>query len=233
MPVSIYKKLFKDEDCTQIAPSKLQLATYTNKKVKIIGSCNLYIIHPDTRCLEETQFYVARNEGSTLISCATSLALSLIKPHKKLVHLPQKEIKVLYTAVLIKWKKMSANWKYSKLSWKQVHKKLQMDVPKENNLKMKTRTGQAESDMQPMKPKNNMWLNEPTMLIQHKILKKQGDDKNCQENINRRPRKSKMCSDKNCQEIKRPKKIRNVIWSVTYTAVQLCKPARLCSNKNC
>ena len=36
MPVSIYKKLFKDEDCTQIAPSNLQLATYTNKKVKII-----------------------------------------------------------------------------------------------------------------------------------------------------------------------------------------------------
>ena len=54
MPVSIYKKLFKDEDSTQIAPSNLQLATYTNKKVKIIGSCKLYIIHPDTRCLEET-----------------------------------------------------------------------------------------------------------------------------------------------------------------------------------
>ena len=54
MPVSIYKKLFKDEDCTQIAQSNLQLATYTNKKVKIIGSCNLYIMHPDTRCLEQT-----------------------------------------------------------------------------------------------------------------------------------------------------------------------------------
>ena len=38
MPVSIYNKLFKDEDCTQIAPSNLQLATYTNKRVKIIGS---------------------------------------------------------------------------------------------------------------------------------------------------------------------------------------------------
>ena len=59
MPVSIYKKLFKDEDCTQIAAIKLQLATYTNKKVKIIGSCKLYIMHPDTRCLEETTFYAA------------------------------------------------------------------------------------------------------------------------------------------------------------------------------
>ena len=88
MPVSIYKKLFKDEDCTQIAASNLQLASYTNKKVKIIGSCNLYIIHPDTKCLEETQFYVAGNEGSIPISCATSLALSLIKPHEKLDHPP-------------------------------------------------------------------------------------------------------------------------------------------------
>ena len=54
MPVSIYKKLFKDEDCTQIAPSNLQLVSYTNKKVKIIGSYNLYIIHPDTRGLEKS-----------------------------------------------------------------------------------------------------------------------------------------------------------------------------------
>ena len=53
MPVSIYKKLFKDEDCTQIIPNNLQLGTYTSKKVKVIGSYNLYIIHPDTRCLEE------------------------------------------------------------------------------------------------------------------------------------------------------------------------------------
>ena len=90
MPVSIYKKLFKDEDCTQIAPSKLQLATYTKKRVKIIGSCNLYIMHPDTRHLEETRFYVAGNEGKILILCETSLALSLIKPHEKLDHLPPK-----------------------------------------------------------------------------------------------------------------------------------------------
>ena len=52
MPVSMYKYLFKDSDHAKIAPSDLQLGTYTNKKVKIIGSCNLYIIHPDTRCMD-------------------------------------------------------------------------------------------------------------------------------------------------------------------------------------
>ena len=48
-----------------------------------------------------------------------------------------------------------------------------------------------------------------------------------------------VCSDKNCQESKRPKKPRNVMWSVTNTDVQLSKPAvpcgysRLSSEKNC
>ena len=74
MPVSIYKYLFKVPGCAKIALSDLQLGTYTNKKVKISGSCNLYIIHPDTGCIEEIPFFVASNEGSILILCATSLA---------------------------------------------------------------------------------------------------------------------------------------------------------------
>ena len=52
MPVSMYN-LFKDPDCTKIAPSDLQLGTYTNKKVKSIGSCNIYVTHPDIRCMEK------------------------------------------------------------------------------------------------------------------------------------------------------------------------------------
>ena len=56
MPVIMYKYLFKDPDCAKIALSDLQLGTYSNKKVKIIRSCNLYIIHPDTRCVGEIPF---------------------------------------------------------------------------------------------------------------------------------------------------------------------------------
>ena len=56
MPVSIYKYLFKDPACVKIAPSDLQLGTYTNMKVKILESCNVYIIHPDTRCITEATF---------------------------------------------------------------------------------------------------------------------------------------------------------------------------------
>ena len=86
--MTMYKYLIKDPDCVKIAPSDLQLWTYTNKKVKIIGSSNLYIIHPDTRCMEEVPFFVASNEGSILVSCATCLTLGLIKPHEKLDHPP-------------------------------------------------------------------------------------------------------------------------------------------------
>ena len=94
IPVSMYKYLFKDPDCAKIAPSDLQLGTYTNKKVKIIGSCNLYVIHPDTRYMDEIPFFVASNEGSILILCATSLALGLIKPHEKLDHPPLRAIEM-------------------------------------------------------------------------------------------------------------------------------------------
>ena len=43
-----------------------------------------------------------------------------------------------------------------------------------------------------------------------------------------------MYSDKNCPEIKRPRKPKNVMQSVTKeTDVQLPKPSRLCSDKKC
>ena len=35
-----------------------------------------------------SNIFVASNEGSILISCTTSLALGLIKPHEKMVHPP-------------------------------------------------------------------------------------------------------------------------------------------------
>ena len=81
--------------------------------------------------------------------------------------------------------------------------------------------------MWPVKAKNDMWSNEPVMLIQHKILKKQGDDKNYQSFKNVKSRYDDLnsqstmikCSDKKCQE-------NNHIQSVTKKMdVQLKKPA--------
>ena len=46
------------------------------------------MVHPSTKSFEALTFFVAYSEGSVLISCITSLALGLIKPHASLDHLP-------------------------------------------------------------------------------------------------------------------------------------------------
>ena len=89
MPVSVYKLVFQDLDCTKPAPSsKLEIGTYTTNKIKVVGSCILYVVHPDTQCLQEVTFHVTSHEGSVVLSCATTLALSLIQPHTSLDCLP-------------------------------------------------------------------------------------------------------------------------------------------------
>ena len=88
MPCSVYQWLFKDPDCIYLAPSDLQLGTYTNNKVMLIGASELYVVHPSTKSIEAVTFFVACNEGSVLISCTTTLALGFIKPHASLDHLP-------------------------------------------------------------------------------------------------------------------------------------------------
>ena len=46
------------------------------------------MIHPSTKFIEPVPFVVAHNEGSVLMSCTTSLAIGLIKPHASLDQLP-------------------------------------------------------------------------------------------------------------------------------------------------
>ena len=45
--------------------------------IKIIGTMTIYLLHPDSKKLVETTFYIASNEGSVLLSCNTSLTLVL------------------------------------------------------------------------------------------------------------------------------------------------------------
>ena len=49
MPASFYKLVSQDPDCTKLAPSsKLEIGTYTTNKIKVVGSCVLYMVHQDT-----------------------------------------------------------------------------------------------------------------------------------------------------------------------------------------
>ena len=81
MSASVYKLVFEDPDCTKLASSsKLEIGTYTTHKIKVIGSCTLFEVHPDTKCLKAVTFHVTSHEGSVVLSCATTLELSLIQP---------------------------------------------------------------------------------------------------------------------------------------------------------
>ena len=88
MPASGYKLVFHEPNLEKLTLNKLQIGTYTNDTVKIMGTCKLYLVHPDTKQLVETIFYVATNDRSVLLSCKSTLALDLIQPRSRLDYLP-------------------------------------------------------------------------------------------------------------------------------------------------
>ena len=88
MPASVYKLVFRDPNLEKLVPSKLQIGTYTNDRVKIVGTCKLYLVHLDTKKWLETTFCVANNDGSMLLSYNSTLALDLIQTRSRLDYLP-------------------------------------------------------------------------------------------------------------------------------------------------
>ena len=56
--------------------------------VKILGTCIIYLVHPDSKKMKEAIFCIASNEGSVLLSCNTSLAINRIQPRPRLNYLP-------------------------------------------------------------------------------------------------------------------------------------------------
>ena len=98
MPISVYRFLYHDGNLKKLTPSRLQIGTYTTDTVKIIGTCQIYLVHLDCKKLNETTFYVTSNEGSVLLSCDTSLTLGLIHPRPRLDYLPPKASLVMSSA---------------------------------------------------------------------------------------------------------------------------------------
>ena len=85
MPVSIYKKIFKDPDCSKLTQNQSEgIYTYTTEKIPVIGSCELLVLHPDDKCFLKVPLHVVSIKGSVIVSCATSINLNLIQIHKEL-----------------------------------------------------------------------------------------------------------------------------------------------------
>ena len=79
-----YVKLHNDDRLRYIMPSDIKLGVWGDDQIALLGKCNIYLVYPDTKKTVEVTFYVTDKAGSTLLSCATSLKLDLIKLHPRL-----------------------------------------------------------------------------------------------------------------------------------------------------
>ena len=90
MPMAIYCSMFKDPYLRKLTVSSMEIETYMNHVVKIIGTCQFYLVHPESKQLMKVIFFVDKENGSVLLSCRTTMELGLIKPHAQLDYLPPK-----------------------------------------------------------------------------------------------------------------------------------------------
>ena len=56
MPANVYKLVFTDTDLKKLAPSPLEIDSYTTDTVKSVGSCVFYLVHLNTKKLHEVTF---------------------------------------------------------------------------------------------------------------------------------------------------------------------------------
>ena len=50
LPISVYKVLYRDPDCDMLAPSSRNgITMYTTEKINVLGSRDLFVVHPDTK----------------------------------------------------------------------------------------------------------------------------------------------------------------------------------------
>ena len=90
MPMAVYCLMFKDPQLKKLTPSNMEIEIYTTEVVKIIGMCHFYLVHPQTKQLSKVMFFVAKENGSILLSCRITMELGLIKPWACLDYLPPK-----------------------------------------------------------------------------------------------------------------------------------------------
>ena len=90
MPMTVYCLMFKDPSLKKLTPSNMEIETYTNDVVKIIGTCYFYFVHPESKKLMKVLFFAAKENRSILLSCRTTMELGLIKPCAHIDYLPPK-----------------------------------------------------------------------------------------------------------------------------------------------
>ena len=67
-PESVYKLVFNDPQTTKLAKNDIDLTVYTRHSVDLIGKCSFYMLSKATKQPIKVEFYVAKKEGSVLLS---------------------------------------------------------------------------------------------------------------------------------------------------------------------
>ena len=68
MPESIYKLVFNNPHTSKLAKNDTDLTVYTRHSVNLIGKCTIYMLSKGTKQPVEVDFYIAKEEGSVLLS---------------------------------------------------------------------------------------------------------------------------------------------------------------------
>ena len=88
MPESVYKLVFNDPQTTKLAKNDIDLTVYTRHSVGLIGKCSFYMLCKATKQPIKVEFYVAKEEGSVLLSQETIFQLQLLDIKPRLEYLP-------------------------------------------------------------------------------------------------------------------------------------------------
>ena len=75
MPESVYKPVFNDPQIAKLAKNDIDLTVYTRHSVDLIGKCTFYMLSKATKQSIKVEFYVAKEEGSVLLSQETIFQL--------------------------------------------------------------------------------------------------------------------------------------------------------------
>ena len=109
--------IYNDAYCMKLVPSnKLEIGTCTTDKIKVIGSCTLLVVHPETQCLKEVTFHVTNHECSAVLLCVTTLELHMIQPSSNLDSIPSSASLITSKADYPRKQKLQENMQVSKPS---------------------------------------------------------------------------------------------------------------------
>ena len=88
MPESVYKPVFNNLQTAKLAKNDTDLTVYTRHSVDLIGKCTFYMLSKATKQPIKVEFYIAKEEGSVLLSWETVFQLQLLNVKPRVEYLP-------------------------------------------------------------------------------------------------------------------------------------------------